>query len=185
MKTIKVGLMWYPVTALGYGRRIGVWFQGCRKRCGNCISPEFQSREGGLNRTAKEILDIAGKEAKVDGLTVSGGEPFDQPEGLLELVKEYKKRVNGDILVFTGYTLDELHGQGSAAIEEVLDNIAVLVDGAYVEEENNGIGLRGSGNQRIYVRNYGERYAGAESAARNMQCVLMEDRLWMIGIPPK
>lgn len=185
MVAFKVGLVWYPVSTLGYGKRLGVWFQGCKKRCRNCISPEFQGQEGGREAVAESILDAFCENMKPDGLTISGGEPFDQPEALLELVVAYKKRFNDDILIFTGYTLEELHEKKSLAVEGILKNIAVLIDGSYVEEQNNGVGLRGSSNQKIYVWKYKERYENAEAFTRRMQCVLLKENLLMIGIPPK
>ena len=182
---ISVGFIWYPVTTLGYGNRLGVWFQGCNKRCENCISPEFQIPEKGKTYTIKEIFDFLPDEENIDGLTISGGEPFDQPEGLLRLVMAYKEKFNDDVLIFTGYTLEELHEKESLIIETILQNIAVLIDGRYIEGLNNGRGFRGSTNQNINVWKYYERYSKAEEINRKMQCVLMNDRLWMLGIPPK
>ena len=72
----------------------------------------------------------------------------------------------------------------SEAVEEVLASIAVLVDGRYMEKDNDGRGLRGSSNQIIYIRKYPERYEDANDRQRTLQCVLLQDRLWMIGIPP-
>ena len=182
---IRIGRVWFPVISLGYGNRLGVWFQGCGKDCRNCISPEFRDRDDGSVCLVEDILGVIEQEAQVDGLTVSGGEPFDQPEGLLELVMAYKEQVNDDILVFTGYSLEELHQQKSETIENILQNIAVLVDGRYVDEMNDGAGLRGSANQNIYIWKQKDRHADLETAARTVQCVFMDDYLWMIGIPPR
>lgn len=185
MIKLNVGFIWYPVMTLGYGKRLGVWFQGCSKKCENCISPEFQVPEAGTMYTIKEIFDSLPIGLYIDGLTISGGEPFDQAEGLLELVMAYKENFNDDILIFTGYTLEELHKKESLIIEKILQNIAVLVDGKYVGRLNNGKGLRGSTNQNINVWKYHERYNEAEESDRKMQCVLMNGRLWMLGIPPE
>lgn len=185
MTKINIGFIWYPVTTLGYGKRIGVWFQGCSKRCENCISPEFQLLNGGTTYAVEEIVNSICDKQEIDGLTISGGEPFDQPEGLLKLIMTYKEKFNDDILIFTGYALDELHEKKSFVIEEILRNIAVLIDGRYMDDKNNGIGLRGSTNQKINVWKYNERYSNADKSNRKIQCVLMNDRLRIIGIPPK
>lgn len=182
---IRIGRCWYPVTVLGYGKRLGVWFQGCKKDCPNCISPEFQGTEDGLLCTPEELLVRLPEEEKPDGLTISGGEPFDQPDGLLALVRAWQERVNDDILVFTGYTLEELQERHEPVIDAVLQKIAVLVDGRYREEENTGVGLRGSKNQNIHIWKWQERHQGLETTSRSLQCVLLQDCLWMIGIPPK
>ena len=179
---IRIGRIWYPVLTLGYGRRFGVWMQGCKKDCPGCISPEMKDPRGGEVRSISELICSAAR-VKPDGLTVSGGEPFDQPESLLALIRAFLQ-VSDDILVFTGYTLDELHEMHSAVIEEILGSIAVLVDGRYMEHYNDGTGLRGSSNQNIYIWRHKERYPDAETLPRTLQCVLLPDRLWMIGIPP-
>ena len=185
MKKINIGRLWYPVNTLGYGKRLGVWFQGCRKNCNGCLSPEFQSEEENTLYTANEILETVSECEKIDGLTISGGEPFDQEEGLLELIRLFSERYTKDILVYTGYTIEELQDKKSETIGQILKNIAVLIDGTYIEEKNGGVGLMGSSNQNIHVFRYKERYADAKFQKREFQCVLLNDRLWLIGIPPK
>ncbi len=183
MTGISVGRLWYPVLTLGYGKRLGVWVQGCRRRCRDCISPDMQPFSRNYVLTAEQILDRIPEHAPVDGLTISGGEPFEQAEGMLELIELFRGRYSEDILVYTGYTIEELHHKESDQMEEILKNIAVLVDGQYAAEKNSGIGLRGSDNQRIHIYKYHERYTGAERQKRDLQCVQLKNRLWMIGIP--
>lgn len=182
---LNVGGLWYPIRSLGYGERLGIWLQGCRKRCKDCISPEFQPMERVNICTIEDILNFVPETERIDGLTISGGEPFEQSEGLLELVKMFSQRYTDDILIFTGYTLEELYQKESPIIEEILQYIAVLIDGEYSRELNNGVGLRGSSNQNIHIFKHEERYLDAEYRRRTLQCVLTAQRLWMIGIPPK
>ena len=183
---MRIGGMWYPVLTLGYGNRLGIWFQGCEKHCRNCISPEFRSKEDGEILHLAEIKKIIRCDCgKIDGLTISGGEPFDQPEGLMLLVEWFAEEFNDDILIFTGYTLDELYEKKSSTIKRILNTISVLVDGEYMEELNSGIGLRGSTNQKIYVWKNRDKYTDLEKYNRNIQCVFLRNRIWMIGIPPK
>ena len=182
---MRIGRCWYPVTTLGYGKRVGIWFQGCARRCPQCISPEFQDPQMGRYCSPEEVMNCLPADGDPDGLTVSGGEPFDQPEGLLELVLAWKKRFRDDVLVFTGYTLEELHQMNSPIVEAVLKEIAVLVDGRYIQEENDGIGLRGSANQKVHVWKCEDKHKDLEQISRSLQCVFYGDHLWMIGIPPK
>ncbi len=182
---MRIGRCWYPVTTLGFGKRLGIWFQGCAGGCPECISPEFQDPQEGRDCTPEEILSLLPQECKPDGMTISGGEPFDQPEALLGMIQAWEARFGDDILVFTGYTLEELKEMNSDVIDAVLEKIAVLVDGRYLREENNGTGLRGSANQNIHVWKWKERHEGLEKISRSLQCVLYGDQLWMIGIPPK
>ena len=167
MSRICVGRLWYPVVTLGYGRRLGVWAAGCRRECAGCISPELRDFSAGSILTPEQIL-----------------ERIPPAAGILELVKLFQNRYTEDILIFTGYTIEELHRKRSGRIREILDRTAVLVDGRYIEGRNSQKGLRGSDNQRIHVFKFHERYDNAEEQERRLQCVRTGDRLWMIGIPP-
>ena len=154
----------YPVKVLGPGSRIGLWFCGCPRRCPGCSNPElweFQERYLTTpQRVAAMIKDIA-RRHKVDGFTVTGGDPFYQPESLAALLAEIVT-ISADILVYTGYQKEEIPpGQ--------LKNIAVLIDGSYIESRNTNALLRGSDNQRILILNekYRPRYETYLATAQN------------------
>ena len=176
--------IYYPVITLGYGKRLGVWVRGCRRNCPGCISPELQDYRGDRQEVS-EIIRAFPKDFRADGLTISGGEPFDQAEGVLELIRWFTREISGDVLVYTGYTLEELKDRRDPATDEILSRIAVLVDGPYVDEQNEGRGLRGSANQRIFIWKYPERYKDAETCERRVQFVGEEHSLLQIGVPPK
>ena len=87
-----------------------------------------------------------------DGISVLGGEPFAQPEGLLALVRVLRARDCPHILAYSGYTYEHLRRRArqQPAIGAVLDDIDVLVDGPYVEQLAGRAGpWTGSGNQRV------------------------------------
>jgi anaerobic ribonucleoside-triphosphate reductase activating protein len=87
-----------------------------------------------------------------DGVSILGGEPFAQAEGLLSLIKELRRRGCQHILCYSGYTLEALTKKANqqSAIGEVLADIDILIDGAYVEALADGAGAwTGSGNQRV------------------------------------
>lgn len=141
----------YPVRTLGPGERIGIWFCGCSHGCPGCSNPELWRREERFRVTREQLLQLVRSIAEnnpVDGFTLTGGDPMEQPEELAELLPELR-RISGDILVYTGYTLEELHSMNSPAVESALRSISVLIDGEYVQERNFGLPLRGSDNQRI------------------------------------
>ena len=104
---------------------------------------------------------------------------------LLEGVFEQARLIGCDVLIYTGYTLEELKGKRDPATDEILSRIAVLVDGPYVDERNEGRGLMGSSNQRIFIWKYPERYKDAETCERHVQFVGEEHSLLQIGVPPK
>ena len=180
---LSLARIYYPVKTLGPGNRVGIWVNGCQRRCPGCISPELWEYDAGREIEITKITEWikAIKEPK-DGFTVSGGEPFDQPDGLCELVKELSL-INDDILIFTGYTIEELKSMKDSRIDYIIRNCAALVDGPYVDELNDDKGLRGSSNQRIILNRYHEKYAGSEILEKKIQIVKHDTSFYMFGIP--
>ena len=120
----------------------------------------------------------------IDGFTLSGGEPFYNPNALNTLVRALAE-YNDDILIFTGYVIEELESMKNRSIEEVLHMCSVLIDGDYIDEKNNGIGLRGSSNQRCWVFKHQEKYIGIETEKRELQNIKCGDKVLTIGIPKR
>lgn len=131
----------------GPGARVVVFFQGCGRSCPGCFNPETHSFAERELVTPEEIF--AGlPESPVEGLTVSGGEPFAQTEGLVLLLKAARERSLSTI-VYTGYAIEELNNIEAA--REALKYIDVLVDGPFIETEKEPTLLaRGSSNQRFH-----------------------------------
>ncbi|MBQ9358122.1 MAG: radical SAM protein [Abditibacteriota bacterium] len=147
----------YPVRVLGPGDRLGIWFRGCPRRCRGCSNPELWEQAPESLTTLGDVLgliDRIGVINRIDGFTLSGGDPFYQPEALEELLPALN-RISGDILVYTGYLYEELKDRYPGLLEQ----ISVLVDGEYIEERNNGSVLKGSDNQRIFYLKPGFRAA--------------------------
>lgn len=139
----------YPVEVLGPGKRVGIWVCGCPHHCEGCANPELWEFSEDKKISIENILDLVKQVAEsnqVDGFTITGGEPFYQPEELAKLLQGLSEW-SRDILVFSGYYKDQIEQFSS------LDNVAVLVDGPYIKERNHGLVLRGSDNQRIYILN--------------------------------
>src|SRR5262245_47974437 len=137
----------------GPGRRSSVLFQFCPLACKGCWVPHLHSPDGGrlapVGALAEKMLDPAFDR---DGISILGGEPFAQAEGLLALVKELRHRGCRHILCYSGYTLEALleKTKRQSAIGEVLADIDMLIDGAYVEALTEGAGAwTGSRNQRV------------------------------------
>ena len=183
MSSLVLHRVYYPVYTLGYGKRVGLWVKGCSRNCSGCISPELQDYSG-RSVNVKEIAAAVPKGFRADGLTISGGEPFDQPEGIAEFTEWFTDNISEDVLIYTGYRLEELKARNDPVTEKILKHTAVLVDGPYISEKNDGKGLRGSFNQRVIVWKFPERYKEAEICARRVQFVAEDTSLWQIGIPP-
>jgi len=137
----------------GPGRRSSLLVSGCELACRGCWVPFLHPTDAGtlipVERLADALLDPAYKR---DGVSILGGEPMQQPEGLLVLIRALRVRGCPHILVYSGYTYERLQrmaGQQSA-IDAILDEIDVVIDGPYVQALSDGAGpWTGSANQRV------------------------------------
>lgn len=135
-------------TALGPGKRLAVWTQGCMKRCPGCISPEFRELKRSQCVDVAALAAYAVQRKEFDGLTVSGGEPFLQALALARLVRAIKvARPDMTCIVFTGFYLGELIWNEAIELLAVTD---LLIDGPFVQEKVIYYGLRGSSNQHFH-----------------------------------
>jgi len=135
----------------GPGIRMVVFAQGCKHHCPGCHNPETHSFEGGQLISIDSILEEAKKNPLLDGITFSGGDPFEQAEAFAQLAKKAKK-LNLDIVTYTGYTYEFLLKNLSShkGWAELLDETDILVDGKFeLDKRNLLLKFRGSENQRI------------------------------------
>lgn len=180
---MRVARMYYPVHTLGPGDRMGIWMAGCPHQCEGCISPELREDESGREMSVEEVMAIIRSlPQRPDGFTISGGEPFAQMEELAQLLSELCV-LSDDIIVFTGFLLEDLVAMDSARTAEVTARCSVLVDGPYMPTQNDGKGLRGSSNQRFHVFRNHERYARLDEWLRGVQGVRFGEGFLSIGIP--
>jgi len=138
--------------ALGYGRRLGIWMQGCNLACPGCCS--LDTWAAGSRHEIDwpfftAMLDFGLSGRQLDGVTISGGEPFQQRETLRALVHEVRAiqtrlGADWDILLYTGYVFDEV-----SADSEVLGEVDLLVAGPY-DAALPKAALRGSSNQTLH-----------------------------------
>src|SRR5215218_593389 len=86
--TIQLNKAHWPVTVLGPGRRIGLWMQGCSIHCPGCVSQDTWPADPATAITVDALVDWCRTTtgSALDGVTISGGEPFDQPDALLRLL---------------------------------------------------------------------------------------------------
>lgn len=121
--------------AEGPGRRFALWVQGCSLRCAGCCNPEmFAPDKGGafhdVDALVTRILDVP----DIEGLSVLGGEPFEQPAALAELCARVKA-AGRSVMIYSGYTLAELTAKQSADVDALLSHIDLLVDGRYEQDK--------------------------------------------------
>lgn len=183
----------FPVTVLGPGRRIGLWLQGCTIRCQGCVSQDTWPADATKAIPVATLLAWCKRVAKegVDGVTLSGGEPFDQPKALAALLDGLSAwrstaQLDFDILCYSGFplrTLEKKHAKLLARLDAVIPE-------PYADGRPLGKRWRGSDNQTLTPLSPrgAARYAGAGDAPqavddKRMQVAVEDGRIWMIGIP--
>ena len=123
--------------------------QGCPHHSPGCHNPQTWAFEGGQPTTAQALFEDFQKDPILKGITFSGGEPFCQPEPLTELAK----LVHGagkDVTIFTGYTYEQLLEKQDPAVDALLAQCDLLIDGPIIPEQRNlELRCRGSENQRL------------------------------------
>lgn len=180
----------FPVTVLGPGTRVGIWLQGCTIRCQGCISRDTWPARPDSAIEVADLLDwVRGlSSTQVDGVTISGGEPFDQPAALLELLtglSAWRAELDhpADLLAYSGRPMKQLR----TGFADVLSLLDAVVPEPFVQGAPTNQALRGSANQHVVpLTSLGHhRYTGTSLDDQRAQIQLEVDHetIWFIGIP--
>jgi len=135
----------------GPGIRMVIFAQGCQHNCRGCHNPHTHSFDGGELVDIDKIISDLKKNSLLDGVTLSGGDPFEQAKKFAVLANEVKK-IGMNVITYTGYTYEQLveYSLNRKGYKELLENTDMLVDGPFIMEERNLLlKFKGSNNQRI------------------------------------
>ncbi len=175
-----IDLVCHPLSTLGPYTRVGIWFQGCDIGCHDCIATFTWKQTDEKLMTINDLVYKI-KEYGVHRLTISGGEPFNQPDALYDLLVKSKKNFD-DILVYSGYEYEYLQKNFS----NILDLIDVLVDGPFINTLYTNKIYKGSKNQKMYIFNnnlindYGQYMVKKKG---KLQLYQIENDTYILGIP--
>lgn len=150
--TIRLHLTAAPIHTLGPFSRFGVWVQGCCRGCPGCITPDAQPMDGGYEMEVADLATLILRYPEVEGLTISGGEPFLQSDALCTLIRRVRQIAPLGVIVYTGFTFEEIQDN------PLTDLCDAIIDGPYLAELNDERSLRGSSNQRLILLS--SRYEG-------------------------
>lgn len=135
----------------GPGLRYAVFVQGCTHGCPGCHNPDSQPAEGGTLTPINDVLADIRANKLITGVTLSGGEPFEQPAACAVIARTLSDE-GYDVWAYSGYLYEDLlaRAQSDAAVAALLDAVHVLVDGPFVEAKKSyTLKWRGSSNQRL------------------------------------
>ena len=131
----------------GEGLRAVIWTQGCSHNCKGCHNPETHDFNKGFLKDVEALKQELKELTLIDGITLSGGDPFFQSEASKEIAK-YAKELGLSVWAYTGFIFEDLIKNKKT--KELLEHIDVLVDGKFeIENKSLNIKFRGSTNQRI------------------------------------
>lgn len=131
------------VRTLGPFIRFGLWVQGCPRRCPCCVSPEARDPAGGYAQPVADLARAILTVPDIEGLTISGGEPYSQEAALCELLGRLRPQRDLGVILYTGWTYPEVEARPLTALCDA------IIDGPYIRELDDSRSLRGSSNQRL------------------------------------
>lgn len=166
----------------GPGWRAVIWVQGCTLGCPGCFNPATHAR-GGQSKSAAELVRwVESLSGKIEGLSISGGEPLQQMNGLLPFLERIRQETQLSVVLFSGYTWGEIQQMPRAP--RLLSAVDVLLAGRYDPNRRLARGLLGSGNKTVHFLN--SRYTQADLDAVPEAEVILNDHGEIIfsGINP-
>lgn len=189
MRSLLLSRLHFPVRNLGYGTRAGIWFQGCTIYCRGCISRDTWTFDEAHRRSIDDVLAwLDDLDPPIDGITISGGEPTDQPDALEALLDALADRsASTDVLIYSGRSTEVLERD----FPWLWTHVDVVISEPFDAAQMTDCALRGSANQRVHLltdlakRRYPEeRIEEMYSPQRQQMSINVDGRnIWMVGIP--
>lgn len=186
MKTMNEKLRLYMTApcseVLGPYKRFIVWVQGCNRRCKGCIAKDSWALDGGELVEVDTIVQQILHQENIEGITISGGEPFLQQDALCELISKVREHKDVGVIIYTGMKYSEIENTALAHSADL------IIDDEYVEELNDNKSLRGSSNQNVLClteryKDIVPEYYGIQG--RKIELLFSDGVTRMIGIPSK
>jgi anaerobic ribonucleoside-triphosphate reductase activating protein len=188
IETLNIAQICPETQVLGPGKRFVIWVQGCPFRCAECVAPNWIPIQTNCVMSIDDLVKRITATENLEGITLSGGEPMLQAESLATLIRRVRKiRPSLSTIAFSGFTLAQLRRKALAepGIDDLLEQLDVLIDGLYSADLNDGAGLRGSSNQRMYflTSRYKDRTDEFERAPREIEIHVLKEDMLMVGVP--
>ncbi len=167
--TVRLAHILSDCTTLGPGRRVVVWVAGCTRRCPGCIAEPIIGPDAGSDMSVAEVVERLLPLWPFDGLTFSGGEPFEQAAA------------------YSGFRLKELASAADVTKRDLLTRLDILVDGPFIATRQGSFLWRGSANQTVHLLSgrHDDLIGMIDAPSVGLEVRLdRENRLFWAGIPP-
>jgi anaerobic ribonucleoside-triphosphate reductase activating protein len=149
--------------ANGPGMRFTIWSQGCTLGCPGCFNPGTHPSGWPAEDwpVGKLIAAVAAQASRIEGVTLTGGEPLEQPAAVAAFCREIRARTNLGIIILSGFTQSEI--EADPARMAAVTDADMIIAGRYNASLHLGTGLRGSSNKEYWART--GRYCARDFAA--------------------
>lgn len=118
----------------GPGQRFCIWLQGCSIQCPGCMLPETWPFTKKNRISCGQLALKIRNTPHIEGVTILGGEPFNQPQALLCLLRNIKKHSKLSVMLFTGYTTEYLQ-KYCPQFNSILSLTDIFIEGPYIKEQ--------------------------------------------------
>lgn len=135
-------------TVNGPGKRFGIWLQGCNFNCKGCFNPTTHPLTGGTLISHQELFRKIVSTEGIEGISISGGEPLLQIVPLLSFLKMIKEKTNLSVILFSGYTFNEIKSDKEK--NKILSYLDILISGRYQETLKINTPYLSSSNQELH-----------------------------------
>lgn len=175
-------------SVLGPFLRSALWVHGCCFSCEGCLAKEMNIGPFKEYDPA-DLSELFLRIDDVEGITISGGEPFLQSEELATMLDRIKGKRDYGVIIYTGFLREQLDKHENVGVKRLLQHADILIDGHYMKELDDGKPYRGSSNQKIHLLTdryktiFEEYYNGTPK--RNIEIDIEKDNVYMVGVPSK
>lgn len=173
---------------LGPFTRAVIWVSGCCFDCEGCIAQNFRHRSG-TEISTEGMRDWVLSARDIEGITISGGEPFLQAGPLAEMITQVREEKDVGVIIYSGFTYEQLLEMscGAPGIRKLLECTDILIDGPYRRELDDNRPYIGSSNQRILLltdryEDCWKQYYLAKNG-REVQVILSNGKTLLAGVP--
>lgn len=167
---------------LGPYSRFVIWVHGCCFNCKGCLADDTKTGNG-RQISIEELGDIILAQ-DIEGITISGGEPFLQAQPLSALISYIRKNKDLGVIIYTGFLFNDIIKDETKF--PLLKQADILIDGRYEQDKDDGRAYIGSSNQKLYLltdryKNVAEEYYSAKK--RRAEIKITKDQVILVGVP--